>query len=45
MPKCTECGSYTKFEKGLCNDCYQEKKETKEETIAGMSEKEDKKYW
>ena len=24
-----QCSSYTKFEKGLCYDCYQEKKGTK----------------
>lgn len=22
MPKCTKCGAYTKFEKGLCKECY-----------------------
>ena len=26
MAKCIQCGSYTKFEKGLCYDCYSEKK-------------------
>ncbi len=25
MPDCIECGAYTKFNKGLCTDCYQEK--------------------
>jgi hypothetical protein len=26
MAECIQCGSYTKFEKGLCYECYQEKK-------------------
>lgn len=38
MPKCIQCGSFTKYEKGLCSDCYLEKKGGKE--MAGMSEKE-----
>lgn len=38
MPKCIECGSYTKYEKGLCYDCYMEKHEGKGNE--GMSEKE-----
>lgn len=40
MPKCIQCGSYTKFEKGLCYDCFQEKNGAKDEVIAGMSDKE-----
>jgi hypothetical protein len=39
MPKCIECGSYTKFEKGLCYDCYKEKN-PKEELITGMNDRE-----
>jgi len=26
MAECIQCGSYTKFEKGLCYECYQEKR-------------------
>src|SRR5436190_9625213 len=25
MPECIQCSSYTKFQNGLCYDCYQEK--------------------
>src|SRR5277367_6140870 len=25
MPECIQCGSYTKFQNGLCYECYQEK--------------------
>lgn len=25
MPECKQCGSYTKFQNGLCYECYQEK--------------------
>jgi len=39
MPKCIQCGSYTKFENGLCYECYQEKNEIKE-LSAGMTERE-----
>lgn len=39
MPKCIQCGSYTKFEKGLCYECYQEKGD-KNETVGGMNDKE-----
>lgn len=39
MPKCTQCGSYTKFEKGLCYDCYQAKGD-KGEIVGGMNDKE-----
>lgn len=38
MPKCIHCGSFTKYENGLCYDCYQEKNGSKE--LTGMSEKE-----
>lgn len=38
MPKCIQCGSFTKYEKGLCYDCYLEKNGSKE--LTGMSEKE-----
>lgn len=38
MPKCIQCGSFTKYENGLCYDCYQEKNGSKE--LSGMSEKE-----
>lgn len=38
MPKCTQCGSYTKYEKGLCYDCYLDNNGSKDQT--GMSEKE-----
>src|SRR5258705_7888062 len=39
MAKCIQCGSYTKFEKGLCLDCYHEKNGIKGD-VAGMSDKE-----
>ncbi len=39
MPKCNQCGSYTKYEKGLCYDCYQQKNGSKESS-GGMDEKE-----
>lgn len=39
MPKCIQCGSYTKFEKGLCYDCYQVKGD-KSEIGGGMNDKE-----
>ena len=39
MPKCIQCGSYTKFENGLCLECYQEKKGAKEDA-SGMTDKE-----
>lgn len=32
MPNCTQCGAYTKFEKGLCLDCYKKEKAEKEST-------------
>src|SRR5579872_6297861 len=27
MPECIKCGNYTKFNNGLCYDCYQNKDE------------------
>jgi len=27
MPECIACGSYTKFQKGKCYDCYQNSNE------------------
>jgi hypothetical protein len=39
MPKCIQCGSYSKFEKGLCIDCYKQKKDASTETV-GMSDRE-----
>lgn len=38
MPQCIQCGSYTKYEKGLCYDCYQEKNSAKD--AAGMGDRE-----
>lgn len=42
MAECTKCGSYTKFNGGLCLSCY--KKENKEEVLveeqAGLKDKE-----
>lgn len=38
MSKCTQCGSYTKYENGLCYDCYSEKNSIKD--IAGMADKD-----
>ncbi|MEJ7821573.1 MAG: hypothetical protein WKF85_04585 [Chitinophagaceae bacterium] len=47
MPECIVCGSYTKFEKGLCLSCYNVKKNTTEQKsiveITGISDK-DKNY-
>jgi hypothetical protein len=43
MPECTQCGSYTKFEKGLCLDCYKKEKQPKEssdEEAPGLNDKE-----
>ena len=39
MAECVQCGSYTKFEKGLCYDCYQEKNGNKSDE-KGLSERE-----
>lgn len=38
MAKCIQCGSYTKFENGLCLECYNEK--NKGESGSGMTYKE-----
>jgi len=40
MPECIQCGSYTKYEGGLCYDCYLEKNGTKETAESGMSNKD-----
>jgi hypothetical protein len=49
MPDCTTCGAYTKYEGGLCHDCYRKKngtKEAKAETVKkaepsnGLTDKE-----
>ena len=37
MAKCTQCASYTKFEGGLCYECYSEKKNGKQPTT-GLSD-------
>ena len=39
MPNCLQCGSYTRYEKGLCYDCYHEKNGPKD-SLKGMSERE-----
>ncbi len=39
MAKCTQCSSYTKFEGGLCYECYSEKKNGTQ-TVAGLPNKE-----
>lgn len=38
MAKCVQCGSYTKFENGLCYECYKEKNGKGIES--GLSDKE-----
>ncbi len=47
MPECTQCGAFTKFEKGLCLKCYNEKNNKAEPadktTVSGLSDK-DKNY-
>jgi len=47
MAECIQCGSYTKFEKGLCLPCYNANKNKVEPTsksdVAGLSDK-DKNY-
>ena len=49
MAQCTTCGAYTKYEGGLCLDCYRKKNGTKEtahepeykaEKPSGLSDKE-----
>lgn len=34
MAQCTTCGAYTKYEGGLCLDCYNEKKNGKKEATS-----------
>lgn len=47
MAECIQCGAYTKYEKGLCLNCHNEKKKTEEvpvkEGTTSLSEK-DKNY-
>ncbi len=47
MPECIQCGAFTKFEKGLCLSCYNEKKQSNQvvtnDILVGLSEK-DKNY-
>lgn len=47
MAECVECGSYTKFQGGLCSKCYANKKadeqDDNEEEIHGLSENQLKK--
>lgn len=38
MAQCIQCGSYTKYENGLCYDCYQEK--NGESSEGGLSERD-----
>lgn len=43
MANCTNCGAYTKYEGGLCYDCYKKKNGTKaeaDEKEGGLSTKE-----
>lgn len=43
MPDCIKCGSYTKFNGGLCTSCYydkDEKAELKNKNIDGLSNKD-----
>ena len=43
MPNCTQCGAYTKFEKGLCLDCYKKEKTEKESTaeeVIGLKDRD-----
>lgn len=44
MPECTQCGSYTKFEKGLCYDCYREKNAAVKEQRDTKSQEKDLSY-
>ncbi|PZR26415.1 MAG: hypothetical protein DI535_14185 [Citrobacter freundii] len=39
MPSCIICSSYTKFEKGLCYDCYYDK-ENRKAPSTGMTDRE-----
>lgn len=47
MPECTNCGAYTKYNGGLCYECYQKQESTsekleqaKEEKLNGLSDKD-----
>jgi hypothetical protein len=45
MAKCIQCGSFTKYEGGLCTKCYNEKKSDKKvqnepDDIGGLSDKD-----
>jgi len=40
MAECIQCGAYTKFEKGLCYECYQEKNGKSEDKDKGLSERD-----
>ncbi len=42
MPDCTTCGAYTKYEGGLCLDCYNEKKSGKKVALAKPAERAEK---
>lgn len=35
MPDCTTCGAYTKYEGGLCLDCYNKKKSGGKDAVKG----------
>lgn len=41
MPQCVQCDSYTKFENGLCLNCYNEKKQNSKDVIIDTPEKEE----
>lgn len=38
MPECIQCGAFTKYEKGLCYNCYQNKQQPA--ATWGMSDKD-----
>ena len=43
MAECIECGAFTKFEQGLCLNCYNQKKKEQpiqKDDLTGLSEKE-----
>jgi hypothetical protein len=42
MASCTNCGAYTKYEGGLCFECYNEKKNGKMEAVAQPKKKVEK---
>jgi hypothetical protein len=42
MAQCTTCGAYTKYEGGLCLDCYNEKKSGKKEAVTEPKKKVEK---